>query len=107
MRTLMWGLGGLFVAYVAGCSAISSWHSHALAAVTVGAGRAEVIRALGQPDVVERAGIPFTRYASSGCSSRCAQRWWYENRLGLDTEAWSVELDASDRVFATSRWTSP
>lgn len=70
-------------------------------------GRAQVIRALGQPDVVEHAGIPFTCYASSGCSGRCAQRWWYENRLGLDTEAWSVELDASDRVLATSRWTSP
>jgi hypothetical protein len=41
MRTLMWGLAGLFVAYVAGCSAISAWHSHALASVPVGASRAE------------------------------------------------------------------
>ena len=107
MRTLMWGLVGLFVAYVAGCSAISAWHSHALASVSVGASRAEVMRALGHPDVVEHAGAPFTRYASRGCSGRCAQRWWYENRLRLDTQAWSVELDASDRVLATSRWTSP
>ncbi|CCP16918.1 hypothetical protein predicted by Glimmer/Critica [Stenotrophomonas maltophilia RA8] len=107
MRTLMWGLGGLFVAYVAGCSAISAWHSRALASVPVGAGKAEVLRALGQPDVVEHAGVPFTRYASSGCSGRCAQRWWYESRLGLDTDAWSVKLDASDRVLTTSRWTSP
>jgi len=107
MRTLMWGFAGLFVAYVASCSAISAWHSHALASVPVGASRAEVLRALGHPDVVEHAGVPFARYASSGCSGRCAQRWWYENRLGLDTEAWSVELDASDRVLATSRWTSP
>lgn len=107
MRTLMWGLAGLFLAYVAGCSAISAWHSHALASVPVGASRAEVLRALGCPDVVEHAGVPLARYASSGCSGRCAQRWWYENRLGLDTEAWSIELDASDRVLATSRWTSP
>jgi len=74
---------------------------------SAGAGKAEVLQALGQPDVVEHAGAPFTRYASRGCSGRCAQRWWYENRLGLDTEAWSVELDASDRVLTTSRLTSP
>lgn len=107
MRTLMWGLAGLSLAYVAGCSAISAWHSRALASVRPGAGKAEVLQALGQPDVVEHAGAPFTRYASRGCSGRCAQRWWYENRLGLDTEAWSVELDASDRVLTTSRLTSP
>ena len=52
MKTLMWGLAGLFVAYVAGCSAISAWHSRALASVPTGAGKAEVLRALGQPDVV-------------------------------------------------------
>lgn len=40
MRTLMGGLAGLFVAYVASCSAISVWHSHALASVPVGASRA-------------------------------------------------------------------
>ncbi|PSD26392.1 hypothetical protein C7E18_14765 [Stenotrophomonas maltophilia] len=62
---------------------------------------------MGQPDVVEHAGVPFTRYASRECSGLCAQRWWYENRLGMDTEAWSVELDASDRVLTTSRLTSP
>lgn len=107
MKTLMWGLAGLFVAYVAGCSAISAWHSHALASVPVGASRAEVLRALGQPDVVEHAGAPLARYASSGCGDRCVQRWWYENRLGLDTEAGSVELDASDHVLAPSRLTSP
>lgn len=107
MKTLMWGLAGLFVAYAAGCSAISAWHSHALASVPAGAGKAEVLRALGQPDVVEHAGAPFSRYASRECSGRCAQRWWYENRLGLDAEAWSVELDASDRVFAASHLTSP
>ncbi|WP_308517791.1 hypothetical protein [uncultured Stenotrophomonas sp.] len=92
MRTPIWGLAGLSVAYVAGCSAISVWHSRALASVPVEASRVEVLRALGQPDVVEHAGVPFARYASSGCSGRCAQRWWYENRLGLDTEAWSVEM---------------
>jgi len=78
---------------VAGCSAISVWHSRALASVPVEASRVEVLRALGQPDVVEHAGVPFARYASSGCSGRCAQRWRYENRLGLDTEAWSVEME--------------
>lgn len=93
MRTPIWGLAGLSVAYVAGCSAISVWHSRALASVPVEASRVEVLRALGQPDVVEHAGVPFARYASSGCSGRCAQRWWYENRLGLDTEAWSVEME--------------
>ena len=57
---------------------------------------------MGQPDVVEHAGVPYPP-ASRECSGLCAQRWWYENRLGLDTEAWSVELDASDRVLTTSR----
>lgn len=61
MRTLMEGLAGLFVAYVASCSAISAWHSHGLASVPVGASRAEVLRVPGQPDVVEHAGAPFTR----------------------------------------------
>lgn len=107
MKTLIWGLAGLFVTYVAGCSAISAWHFHALASVPVGAGKTEVLQALGRPDVVEQVDTPFVRYASIGCGGRCVQRWWYENRLGLDTEAWSVELDAYDRVVATSRWTSP
>ena len=72
MRTLMWGLVGLFVAYVAGCSAISAWHSHALASVSVGASRAEVLRALGHPDVVEHAGAPFTRIAAAGANADTA-----------------------------------
>lgn len=47
MKTLMWGLACLFVAYVAGCSVISAWHFHALASIPAGAGKAEVLRALG------------------------------------------------------------
>ena len=47
MRTLMWGLAGLFLAYVAGCSAISAWHSRALASVRPGRARPKYSRRWG------------------------------------------------------------
>lgn len=49
----------------------------------------------------------FARYASQPCGGDCAERLWFENRLSLDTEAWSVELDKSGRVIKKSRWISP
>lgn len=44
MRTLMLGLAGPFVVYVAGCSVVSAWHSDALASVPAGAGGVEALR---------------------------------------------------------------
>jgi hypothetical protein len=37
----------------------------------------------------------------------CVERLWFENRLGLDIEAWSIELDRGSRVVHKAHWVSP
>lgn len=98
---------GLIFAYVGGCSMISARTTRQLESIKVGDDRGVVLHALGTPDVIERPGAPFRRYASSECTEPCAERLWFENRLSLDTKAWSVELDAAGKVIHTAVWTSP
>ncbi len=75
--------------------------------IEIAATQESVIKYLGEPSVLERQGILFSRYASHGCNDPCVVRLWFENRLSLDTEAWSVELDKEDRVIKKYHWMSP
>jgi hypothetical protein len=93
---------------IGACSYQSHVRNSAFDDVQVGDMEATVIARFGaQPSVRERPGTLFSRYASQPCGGDCARRLWFENRLSLDTEAWSVELDTNARVVRKSRWVSP
>lgn len=106
MKALALGVLALILVYIGGCSAISAHRSHGFESIRVGDSRASVLLAMGAPGVIERPPQVFMRYASTGCSA-CSERLWYENRLSLDTQAWSVEIDSGGSVIRTTRWTSP
>ncbi|WP_228893676.1 hypothetical protein [Pseudoduganella aquatica] len=93
---------------IGACSYKSRVRNSAFDAVQVGDTEASVIARFGtQPSVREKPGALFARYASQPCGGECAERLWFENRLSLDTEAWSVELDKNSHVIKKSRWVSP
>lgn len=97
----------LFCGYVGACSYIASSRSSAYDAVDVGDSKESVMAIFKAEPIVERAnGEPFTRYASSRCTE-CAERLWFENRLTLDTRAWSVDIDETGTVVSKAEWTSP
>lgn len=95
-------------ASVVACEFNSHARNSAFEAVRLGDTEATVIARFGtQASVRETPGTLFARYASQPCSGRCRERLWFENRLSLDTEAWSVELDQNRKVIGKSRWVSP
>lgn len=94
--------------YVSTCSVISSRLGRGFESVTTGQTEQQVVDAMGQPSVREKSGgPPFRRYTAYACEAPCAERLWFENRLGMDLDAWSVELSADGRVVKKSRWVSP
>ena len=100
--------GVLIVARIGSCAFVSHNRSNAFESVQPGASELVVVNLFGvQPSVREKAGVLFPRYASVPCVVPCAERLWFENRLSLDTEAWSVELDKGGLVIKKSRWNSP
>lgn len=96
------------ILYVSTCSVISTRRAEGFAAVNFGDTKIQVLRALGTPSVLERAdGKYFSRYGAKACIAPCTERFWFENRMTLDSEAWSVEFDNSGRVIKKSHWVSP
>ena len=96
------------VLYISTCSVISNRRAKGFEAVSVGNTEQQVVNALGTPSVLESGGgAYFPRYGAKACSAPCAERLWFENRMTLDAEAWSVELDASGMVIKKSHWISP
>jgi len=67
----------------------------------------DVLRRFGTPSAVDGADKAFTRYADRPCPAPCVKRIWFENRLFLDIEAWSVSFDANGRVVQATHWVSP
>ena len=107
-RILVWAVLLLPAVYVSTCSYVSHRSATSFDAISVGDAEDKVIELLGRPSVREMAGgQPFGRYGGKLCNAPCAERLWFENRLSLDTEAWSVDLDANRRVIDKSRWMSP
>ena len=68
---------------------------------------AAVIAKMGIPSVKESKETPFYRYATNGCAPPCVYRLWFENRLALDLEAWSISLGTDGRVVGKYHWVSP
>lgn len=95
------------ILYISSCTITSLIRNRAFDAVTIGDTAESVIRKMGEPSVRETPGNLFSRYAAKQCAAPCVDRLWYENRLTLDTEAWSIELDDNGRVIDKARWISP
>lgn len=90
------------------CTFKSHMLNSAFDAVQMGETEAAVVGRVGAPSSMrEKSGKLFTRYASLPCVGQCVERIWFENRMSLDTEAWSVELDKNGRVVKKSKWVSP
>jgi outer membrane protein assembly factor BamE (lipoprotein component of BamABCDE complex) len=105
---LAWGFVLIPLCYVSTCSVISHQRASSFEKVDVGDSRQRVLEAMGDPSVYEKDGsAQFLRYASAACKARCAERFWYENHMSMDMEAWSVAFDASGNVIEKAHWVSP
>lgn len=105
---ILLALPALLVLSVSACTLTSHALNEAFDKIEIGQTLTDVVRAFGvTPSFVESAGVGFPRYASRPCHDRCAERVWFENRLSMDMEAWSVELDGSGHVIEKTRWQSP
>jgi hypothetical protein len=107
MSILTMGLLLTATAYVA----VGLYQKHgneaSFASIRVGASEESVISIFGNPSKRERAEEPFARYASAKCEFPCAERLWFENRMFLDVEAWSVSIDNTGHVIRKDHWVSP
>lgn len=94
--------------YISTCSVISGRRAREFEGVTIGQTEQQVIGAFGQPSVREKSGdAPFRRYTAHPCEAPCAERLWFENRMGMDLDAWSVEFSDDGKVIKKSHWVSP
>jgi hypothetical protein len=107
MRTMLWALVLLPILYVSSCGFLSARKNSIFSSVNVGDTQKMVIDKMGEPNVRELPGVLYSRYASLGCQPPCAVRLWYENRLSLDTEAWSFEVNDAGGIINKTRWRSP
>lgn len=108
---LRWAIGVIVlvpVVYVSSCSLRANRMQHAFDTIHAGSTKQQVVDALGDPSVTEgSSGPPFRRYTTTLCEGVCVERFWYENRMGLDIEAWSIAFDANGTVIETSHLTLP
>lgn len=106
MKTIGLLLLGVLALHFAACSGLSTSKSRAFDSIKLGDSRTAVIDAIGTPDVRELPEKILARYASKPCSGACKERLWFENKLSLGIEAWSVELDENGRVIHKAYWHS-
>ena len=107
-RIILVAIGLLLIAGISTCVLRSNARDRAFDQLRLGDSEEHTIALFGvAPSVRERPEKLFGRYASTPCSGGCAERIWFENRLSLDTEAWSVEFDRSGHVIRKNRWSSP
>lgn len=106
-KVLTWLLLLSPVLYVATCSYISENKSAAFELIKVRDTKNTVIDRLGKPSHIEQPGILFSRYATHQCNDPCVERLWFENKLIISIEAWSVEIDKNNQVIKKSYWVSP
>lgn len=93
--------------YLSMCTYISTEHSHAFDSIQVGDNRAKVLSRFGSPSVSEKKDDSFVRYSSIGCTAPCEERLWFENKMILGVEAWSIDLGVDGRVVHKAHWSSP
>ncbi len=95
------------ICYVPASIYISHQRDKAFDEVKLGDERNQVVALFESSFISENKDSPFSRYTSSACVEPCRERLWFENRLTLDTEAWSVEFGNDLRVIEKTRWSSP
>ena len=95
------------VVFVSSCSIQANRRTNQLAKIFVGDSEASVLARLGQPRMREQSGQPYLLYATKACTAPCVTRLWWELPLFRGIEAWSVELDNSNKVVSTAHWVSP
>ena len=93
--------------YLAACTYIHIKHQNAFDSINIGDTADSVMARFGNPSVREGPERLFSRYASAKCVSPCVERLWFENRLALDLEAWSVSLGSDGKVVDKYHWVSP
>ena len=97
----------ILLSYVGTCVFVKMRRQAAYDSVKIGDTADFVVARFGNPSVREGPEKLFARYASSKCQLPCAERLWFENRLTLDLEAWSVSLGSDGRVVEKYHWVSP
>jgi hypothetical protein len=106
-----WTAGGaialIVLFYLATCLYVRTKRQWSYDSVKTGDTAQFVVGQFGIPSVKETPEKPFLRYASTECHVPCAERLWFENRLALDIEAWSVSLGNDGRVVEKYHWASP
>ena len=95
------------VVFVSSCFIQSNRRTAQLSKVVAGDSEASVLARLGQPRLRENGGQPYLLYATNGCTAPCVTRLWWEWPLLHGFEAWSVELDNSNKGVRTTHWLSP
>lgn len=93
--------------YVGGCSLKTARLQNRYDMISVGDSIDRVEKIFGPADVKETGQKPFLRYSSNACLDACSIRLWYENRMTLDIEAWSFDIDRNGRVIGKYNWVSP
>ena len=106
-RTVLWAALVIPIVYISTCTLVAENKARAFNLINIGDAKLEVFRKLGNPSAREKAETLFSRYASQECKSPCVERLWFENRLALDLEAWSIELGEDNRVIKKTHWVSP
>lgn len=106
-RTITIGMILVLFLYGAVAFAVRTSRQRAFDTTVIGATSESVIERFGAPFVRERPDRPFGRYATSNCAPPCTERLWFENRLALDLEAWSVSIGSDGRVIDKYHWVSP
>ena len=105
------GMIGFLVAcallYIGGCSIKTARLQRQFDLISVGDARDRVVKAFGAADVEETGEEPFLRYSSNKCMDACNVRLWYANRMTLDIEAWSFDIDRNGQVVHKYHWVSP
>jgi hypothetical protein len=93
--------------YAGTCMYVRAKRQEAFNSIKVGDAADSVVARFGNPSVRERPEKLFPRYASTKCQAPCVERLWFENRLALDLEAWSVSLGSDGKVVEKYHWISP
>ena len=111
MKIYFFGIVSFFLfvvfSYIAAAVYISNQRQNAFDAVKIGDDRERVLALFGSSFVSEQGNNAFVRYTSAKCVEPCRERLWFENRMTLDTEAWSVEFGDGHRVIEKTQWNSP
>jgi hypothetical protein len=95
------------VVFFSSCAYISHKGNSAYEVTQAGDMQSAVIEKFDMPFVRKASGERFAKYAAEGCMKPCAERLWFENRMSLGIEAWTVDFDKRGLAIDKYHWVSP